>query len=46
MDTAADFGITYLDACAIWQSVDGDLNDYYNAASEFDPETFYAAHLA
>lgn len=44
--TAEDYGITYLDACAIWQAVDGDLNAYYSAASEFDPQTFYAAHLA
>lgn len=44
--TAEDFGITFLDACAIWQAVDGDLDAYYSAASVFDPATFYAAHLA
>lgn len=34
--TAEDYGITYLDACAIWQAVGGDLDAYFAAASEFN----------
>lgn len=44
--TAGDFGFTFIDACAIWQAVHGDFAIYLKVASEFNPETFYAAHEA
>lgn len=46
LSTSESFGFTFLDACALWRAVDGDLFAYYVAANDFDPATFYAARLA
>lgn len=46
ISTAEQARVSFLDACTVWQSVDGDLAAYMDAIDRFDPSAFYAAHAA